>query len=186
MAKIDESLKIVMWLEYSNKVSKALEVNETETGMTYKGIYQTAHPKWEGWDVVREALEKTDGSKSKAAELLEADVELQEAVAEFYKREFWDKMRLDEVQSQKIADEMMVFGVNTHPKTAVRVAQRVVGVLQDGAIGPKTLKALNEFDADVFSETFDELEKAHYAKIVANRPEKGIFLKGWRNRAVAV
>lgn len=56
-----------------------------------------------------------------AAELLETDVWLQASVAEFYKREFWDKMRLDEVQSQKIADEMMVFGVNTHPKTAVRI-----------------------------------------------------------------
>lgn len=53
-----------MWLEYGNKVSKALEVNDTETGMTYKGIYQTAHPKWEGWDVVRIALENTGGSKS--------------------------------------------------------------------------------------------------------------------------
>lgn len=186
MAKIDDSLKIVMWLEYNNKVSKALEVNETETGMTYKGIYQTAHPKWEGWDVIREALEKVNGDRKKAAELLEMDVELQASVVEFYKREFWDKMKLDMVTSQKKADEMMVFGVNTHPVIAVKVAQRIVGALQDGVIGPKTLKALNEFDDDVFSETFDVLEKVHYDKIVERKPEKVIFLKGWRNRAVAV
>lgn len=49
-AKGEESMKILMRLEF-NGAANALEVNKTENGMTYIGIYRVAHPDWSGWEL---------------------------------------------------------------------------------------------------------------------------------------
>lgn len=42
------------------------------------------------------------------------------------------------------------FGVNSGTARAIKYAQRVVGVLADGDLGPITLKAINDFDPRTF------------------------------------
>ena len=185
MAKIEDTLKLVWEVEYSGNKSKALEKNAGETGLTYKGIYQTAHPQWEGWRIVRAAMQKYNGDMKLASEMLFDNAELEAMVVSFYKREFWDKMKLDMVASQKIADEMMVFGVNVGIGHAVRAAQRIAAVPQDGVIGPKTIAALNKVDETVFDEMYDILEIDYYEKL-GEQPRFKQFVKGWRNRAVYV
>ena len=92
MAKIEDTLKLIWEVEYSGNKSKALEKNAGETGWTYKGIYQTAHPHWEGWRIVRAAMQKYNNDMKLASEMLFDNAELEAMVASFYKREFWDKM----------------------------------------------------------------------------------------------
>ena len=186
MADIKESLKIIYWLEFNNNPKKAMEQNRGEDGWTYKGIYQSANPNWEGWKIIRQKMQQYNGDMKLVGDILCDNPRLEELVEFIYRREYWNKMKLDDVSSQLIANEMMVFGVNTHPITAIKIAQRIVGVTQDGIIGKVTLSALNGFDEGVFSEMFDVLEKEHYEKIVIARPEKMMYLAGWRNRAVAV
>ena len=185
MAKIEDTLKLIWEVEYSGNKSKALEKNAGETGWTYKGIYQTAHPTWEGWRIVRAAMQKYNGNMKLASEMLFDNTELEAMVVSFYKREFWDKMKLDMVASQKIADEMIVFGVNVGIGHAVKAAQRIAAVPQDGVIGPKTIAALNKVDETVFDETYDLLEIDYYEKL-GEQPRFKQFVKGWRNRAVYV
>jgi lysozyme family protein len=186
MANLNSALKILWELEHDNNPEKVLHVNKGENGYTFFGIYQSAHPGLTLWNVVRQKLQQYNGDVKLAGSILSDNPRVLELVEHFYQREFWGKMKLDEVTSQHIANEMMIFGVNTHPITAIKVAQRIVGTKQDGIIGKVTLSALNGFDEGVFSEMFDVLEKEHYDKIVMARPEKMIYLLGWRNRAVAV
>jgi lysozyme family protein len=114
------------------------------------------------------------------------DEELRKLVMQFYKEEFWDKMRLDDIASQRIADEIFIFGVNAGTKRAIELAQLVVGIDHDGLIGPKTLAALNSYDENKFDIEFDKAENEYYEKLASVRPALHIYLKGWRNRANAV
>ena len=185
MANIDEALDIMYRLEFSNE-DNVLEQNATENGWTFMGVYQGAFPNLDLWKTVRQKVQQANGSMKLAGSMLYNNVAVREMIDEFYKKEFWDKARLDEVVSQQIANEIFVAGVNMGMKKAVMMAQVLVGVPSDGAVGPKTLKALNAFDATAFDEMYDELENAHYNAIIVANPSKRIYAKGWRNRAIAV
>lgn len=184
MASIEEAWGKVVSLEF-NSPANALHYNEGEKGYTFMGVYQFAHPEWNGWIRVTYAI-KSSKTMADASKILYADKELIKLVRDFYKTEFWDKMKLDQVTSQKIAEEMMVFGVNAGIGSAVKAAQKVVGVVADGVIGSKTIAALNSFDPKVFDVEFDKAEIAHYEMLVSKNPSFVKFINGWRNRAVAV
>lgn len=182
MADFKGGMKILLGMEFSN-ASDALHQNPTENGLTYMGIYQSAHHELELWDKVNQLLEENDGDVEKVSQILYNDDEVTAYVYDFYKRKFWDSMRLDEIANDHTAYEMFIFGVNTHPITAAKVAQRIVGVVADGAIGSKSLAALNSFDPKVFDVVFDEKEEARYDKIIENNPEDKIYARGWKRRA---
>ena len=185
MAKIDEALDIMYRLEFSNE-DNVLEQNATENGWTFMGVYQGAFPNLDLWKTVRQKVQQANGSMKLAGSMLYNNAAVREMIDDFYKKEFWDKAKLDEVHSQQIANEIFVAGVNMGMKKAVMLAQKLVGVPADGLVGPKTLKAINAFDDAVFDEMYDVLETDHYERIIAANPSKRIFAKGWRNRAVAV
>ena len=184
MAKIEEALDILYRLEFSNE-NDVLEKNATEDGWTFMGIYQGAHPNLDLWKVIRQKMQQYNGDMKLASEMLFDNKELEELVVRFYKKEFWDKMKLDEVASQKIADEMFVFGLNVGIGHAIKAAQRIASVQQDGVIGPKTIQALNRLDETVFDKTYDILEVEYYEKL-GEQPRFAQFVKGWRNRAYFV
>ena len=185
MAEISKTLKLVWEVEYNNDPKRVLEQNPGETGLTYKGIYETAHPNWAGWTAVKSVLMKCGGDKKKAGVELENDVIVQKQVEDLYKEVFWDKMQLDKISAQKIADEMMIFGVNAGTSKAVKLAQTVVGVVVDGVIGSGTIAALNKCDETVFDEMYDMLEVEYYDRL-GEQPRFKQFVKGWRNRAYFV
>ena len=174
-----------MSLEFSDS-STALEKNPTEPVYTYMGLYYKAHPEWAGWSIVQSTLEKCKGNMKWASSVLYKNQELTELVYGYYKRRFWDLARLDEVQNQNTADEIMIFGVNVGMIKAIKTAQKLVGVKEDGRVGKETLNALNTFDSEKFDEDFDKLEIAYYDALVEKNPERKIYAKGWRSRAEAV
>lgn len=184
MANMDRVFDIMLKLEF-NSPANALHTNKTETGYTFMGIYQKAHPNLVMWKQIDEVVAK-HAKLSDASRELYRDSELLDEVKMFYKKNFWDRMRLDEIANQHIANEMFVFGVNAGCGRSVRLAQLVVGTVADGLIGPNTIKAINAYDADSFDKEFDSEEIKYYEAIVSNNPEKKIFLNGWKNRAVAV
>lgn len=184
MAKIEEAFTKVLTLEFSSPAN-ALEWNSGEKGWTFMGIYEFAHPEWDGWKSIKAEV-ATGTERAKVSTKLYKDKELVGKVLTFYKTAFWDKMRLDEVVSQKVAEELFVFAVNAGIGTAVKVAQRVVGVKDDGILGSGTLKALNGFDEKKFDKEFDIAEIKHYELLAEKNPNFKKFLQGWKNRAVAV
>lgn len=137
-------------------------------GMTYAGISRRANPHWPGW-----------------ASLDAGDTPPSEQVRAFYRANYWDRLRLDDVQSQRIARTIFDFGVNAGTGTAAKMAQIIVGVTPDGAIGPKTLAALNLADPDRFSLAYALAKIARYRDIVTRDRTQAKFLLGWINRTLS-
>ena len=184
-ANIEKSLKILFDLEFSIP-HNALHKNKGENGLTYKGIYQTAHPKWAGWDIVEAALRFYDNDIKKSSYELFQNEDLDILVVQFYKSQFWNRAKLSEIESQKKADEIFIFGVNVGMRTAIRKTQKLVSVTSDGIIGTKSIAAINRYDEDLFDMKFDDLELQYYEDIIKRKPSFAMFRNGWKNRALAV
>ena len=68
---------------------------------------------------------------------------------------------------------------------AIKKMQELIGVEPDGDVGPKTLKVLNNYNANTFDIAFDEKEIAYYQEL-GKQPRFVKNVKGWINRAKAV
>lgn len=192
MANFNASYEILLRLEF-NSPANALHKNKCESGLTFMGIYESANPAWSGWPRVKSELNRLGYRGAGDAEILRRasinlynDEGLKAAAAAFYRAKFWDALRADEVKSQKIADEIFCFAVNVGIKAAVRVAQQLVGVVNDGIAGDQTVAAINKFDEERFDKLFDRAELEYYNKLIEKNPRLKIYANGWRNRALAV
>lgn len=173
----------VFKLEFSVP-STALHTNPGEVGFTFCGIYQKAHPKWSGWDIILPIFNKTKDIKKASVECFNNST-LMSIVEKFYEDNFWTKYNLNQL-NLTAASEIFVFGVNTGMPTAIKKAQKIAGVVQDGSIGPKTISAINSIPESLFDLKFDDEELAYYDALIAKKPSFKIFEKGWHNRAKAV
>lgn len=135
-------------------------------GMTYAGIARNMNPQWPGWTLI-------DRGAEVPAQL----------VREFYKAHYWNPIHGDQITSQVIAQTIFDFHVNAGA-VARKLAQLVVGATPDGAIGPKTLAALNAYDPDRFVMAYALAKIARYRDIVARDRSQLKFLLGWINRTL--
>src|SRR5574344_929698 len=62
---------------------------------------------------------------------------------EYYKKQYWDVNKCDDISSQTLAEELFDFGVNAGPGTAAKILQRLVDVNDDGNLGEMSLYAIN-------------------------------------------
>jgi lysozyme family protein len=116
------------------------------------------------------------------------------------KPHFWDRWKADQIQSQKVANILVdwVWGSGKH---GIVIPQRLLGVVDDGIVGDKTLSAVNFADPD---QLFDAIFKARvkflnditessikkYEKKIGRKATESElmkhtnkrFLKGWLNR----
>jgi len=136
-------------------------------GATYAGIARNYHRGWAGWAFVDRG-----------------EIPPSQLVRDFYKREFWDALRCGEINQQPIASSLFNFAVNAGTKTAAKLAQVVVGVTPDGAIGPKSLEALNKIHPERFVSAFALAKISRYAAICNRDPSQVKFLLGWINRTL--
>lgn len=136
-------------------------------GQTYAGISRRAHPRWPGWIVIDRGQEP------------EADL-----VRHFYRLNYWQPIRGDDIARQEIADSLFDFAVNAGIKTAVKLAQIVVGTTPDGVIGPKTLQAINGLQVDYFRASFALAKIKRYDGIVEKDRTQVKFFRGWVRRAL--
>ena len=117
------------------------------------------------------------------ANLTEAD-----AIA-IYKRDYWDKMRLDEIKEQVIADELFDTGVNAGWSRAVKFLQEGLNLLTgstlvvDGLMGAITLKTVNDYRyTGALMTILNGFQFEHYRKIVEKDPSQRQFLRSWLSR----
>lgn len=177
------ALEEVFKLEFSTP-STALHTNPGEVGFTFCGIYQKAHPKWSGWSIIEPVFKQSNDLK-KASTICFNNKDLMKLVEDFYELNFWTKYKLDQL-NLTASTEIFVFGINTGMPTAIKKAQKIAGVVQDGNIGPKTINAINAIPESNFDLKFDEEEITFYNDLIAKKPSFKIFEKGWHNRAKAV
>lgn len=150
---------------------KLHKVDGDAGGLTYAGIARNMNPQWEGWAFI-------DRGETPPSDL----------VRKFYHQGYWLPLRGHEVESQRVAESLYDFAVNTsapgRPRVAVVLAQIVVGATPDGVVGPRTLDALNKTSPELFLARFALAKIARYCEIVDRRPGDLKFLKGWCRRAL--
>lgn len=173
-------------------------------GETWKGIARKMHPEWPGWEIVDETKAHTIVTQIGFA--LSKDQELDELVQAFYKAEFWNKLLLDQIASQDIANELFDTAINQGTVIATKQLQEALNLLnnnqkhysdinEDGKMGNDTLKAFRAYmltanfpgrstDRNVRTilKLMNGLQAARYAEICENNPDQEVYFYGWVNR----
>ena len=142
------------------------EVEGDTGGMTYAGIARNMNPKWPGWEFIDQKQEVPSN-----------------LVRDFYRKQFWDDMKGDQINNQRIASAIFNFYVNTG-KPAKTLAQVVIGATPDGSFGEKTIAQLNAIDVDKFVMAYALAKIARYRDIVTRNRTQMKFLLGWINRTL--
>lgn len=150
---------------------------EDRGGETFRGISRRAWPDWEGWAVVDvvKAAHPTDFR----AVLLQ-DQDLLARATRFYRERFWDAVGCDQLPG-KVAAATFDCAVHSGAKTAVRLLQIALDQVSDGALGPKTVKAV--FDAGEDGLVDFLAERARYLNtIIVNDPAQKVWARNWYKR----
>lgn len=135
-------------------------------GQTYAGIARNMHPAWSGWlHIDAGAIPPT------------------QLIHDFYKTNFWDDIKGDEITSQTIASDIFNFYVNTGRPAKV-LAQLVIEATPDGAFGPRTIATLNAADPEKFALSYALAKITRYRDIVQRDRTQIKFLMGWINRTL--
>lgn len=98
-----------------------------------------------------------------------------------YRRDFWSFQydRMPYVIAAKIFD----MAVNMGAKQAAKLLQRAAGVVDDGLIGPATIKAINITEEKDLLDRITAEQMKYYHAVVKNRPTSSAFMAGWTHRA---
>lgn len=156
---------------------------------TYCGISRKHFPKWSGWQII-----DTYKSYKNFPRVLDGDVTLQKLVRSFYKGNFWNKLNLDMVNDQAIANELYDTGVNMGTGMAAVFLQRVLNVTNrnekdykdlqvDGDVGPDTIAVLNKHkNPKMILKFLNCLQGTRYIDICEINPSQEIFMNSWASR----
>jgi lysozyme family protein len=164
-------------MNYLDAINKVLEHeggyvnNPLDTGgRTNFGITQATYEKFLGRKL-----------SSAEADSVMKNMPKGNAVA-IYKTMYWDAIQGDKIKQYAIAAIIFDQAVNRGVSAAVKQAQRILGLAQDGKIGPVTIATLNGVkDTDFIPKYLTESINA-YKTIVANNPSQSVFLNGWLKR----
>lgn len=160
--------------------------NPADTGgETYAGIARNHWPKWEGWNII-DGIKKyfkenritiTAGNINTAAKKSQS---LTLMISQFYKKNFWDVLKLDLINDQQLANSVYDFGVNSGTSRSAKYLQLSAGVKDDGIIGKQTLAAVNSADRKVIYYDFNKRRETFYKSIAKGNQAQ--FLKSWLSR----
>lgn len=107
-----------------------------------------------------------------------------DAVSRVIKPMFWDRWKADEIDCQAVANILVDWLYNSG-SPGIRIPQRLLGVREDGIVGPETLEALNGADQEELFSKIKSERINYYSDLVSRKPEKKKFLNGWMNRLLA-
>ena len=159
-----------------------------------KGISREKHPSWKGWNIIDNIYPRSTDYQSVPP--LNNNKALQNAVEEFYRTEFWDKIQGDKLSSQLIADELFDTSVNLGVSAASEILQRTLYLLNkngslypdiviDGIIGSQTLETLNKCIAangeKLIFNLLNFYQAKRYIEIMEHDHSQEIFI-GWFTR----
>lgn len=105
-----------------------------------------------------------------------------DVVAKIYKTNYWDRLRLSEINDMQLAHILFDQAVNRGTRKVAEQIQKSVGVKVDGIIGPITIKAINDRLSDNLLIDFVKQSQLSYISIVESNPSQIVFLKGWIKR----
>lgn len=102
-------------------------------------------------------------------------------IADFYRIQFWDDIKGDNISSQSVAAYLFDWHV-TSGNIAVRQVQELLGADVDGRVGVQTLAAINSANAQTLFNQMVAVRVQRAKDRVAHDASQAKFLKGWLNR----
>ena len=100
-----------------------------------------------------------------------------EMVAPLYRKQYWNVCHCDDLPAG--VDYLAFdFSVNAGSFRSIKTIQRALSITADGVIGPVTLKAIQDANAEEFINNFAAAKEVFYRSLT-NFPTFG---KGWLNR----
>lgn len=124
------------WPKTSRNEGGIVNNSKDKGKLTYRGIASAFFPNWEGWQIVHKTIadlgitDTLDCSREirvKIDKALALIPSLDEMVQQFYKKEFWDKLGLDNEPDQLICDEVFDTAVNMGVGTAKKFYNEAKG-----------------------------------------------------------
>jgi len=134
-------------------------------GRTNLGVTQRT---WEAWT----------GKPATEAEMRSLTREM---VTPVYRKNYWDAVKGGELPGP-VALCVFDFGVNAGPSRAAKLLQKVVGVAQDGQIGPATIAAVKGWNVRGLVEAYQDARRKYYQSL----PTFKTFGRGWLSRVTEV
>lgn len=101
-----------------------------------------------------------------------------------FKVGYWDKFKADDITDQSVAN-MCVDWLYNSGIAAIKRVQKIVGVVDDGIVGPKTIAAINAKEAQPLFYQIRAARIAFVETIARNKPSQRKFLQGWKNRILS-
>lgn len=159
-------------------------------GETVWGIARNINADWEGWAIVDNYKTLPNFPQN----LQWAN--LQPLAINYYKNNYWDVLKLDEVADQRVATELFDSAINMGVRTASIMLQRALNVLNrnetnfndlsvDGIVGSKTISATNtqiKKSAVNLLLTLNAMQGARYIEICEANKTQEVFFNGWIKR----
>lgn len=81
--------------------------------------------------------------------------------------------------------QVVDFGVLSGPKVAIMHLQKVLGVVQDGILGPSTIEAIKKVNPDVVNNRLVDDRVLMLDRVVQKHPQDLEFIFGWHTRALS-
>jgi lysozyme family protein len=100
-----------------------------------------------------------------------------EKAKEIYRAKYWDAIKADQLPAA-LRFEVFDAAVNSGVSQAVKWLQRVVGVGDDGVIGPMTLGAANKLDGKSAAAAYNGMR----LDFMTSLPTWAAFGRGWARR----
>lgn len=184
--------------QYSNNIKDA-------GGETWKGITRNIWPNWDGWMIIDQA-KKTTSNTAQLNRVLNSDHRLEEKVESFYEANFFNALKLDQIEETEIVCELFDTAVNQGTGAAGKYFQQALNLLNDnghhypditvdGKPGVATIKAYQAYiktagmpgrsvvrNVKTLLVVLNGLQFEKYKDICTANPSQETFFYGWMNR----
>lgn len=137
---------------------------DTDGGCTMKGVTINTYRKYFGKSKTCKDLRNITDSQWRA----------------IFIQRYWNRWSADAIKNQSIAN-LLVDWVWASGVYGIKFPQRILGVKDDGVVGPKTIAAINNYpnQKELFQKLWNRRKK-HFESIATRDKKK--FLRGWLNR----
>ena len=105
-----------------------------------------------------------------------------EQAISFYRRMFWEQLRLGLIEDQSVANKALDLCVNMGGATGIKMLQRAIGAPADGVLGPFTAAAVNKREPAAVLQGIRTAAAQYYQDLAQRRPEFKPCLAGWLAR----
>lgn len=115
-------------------------------GETYLGITRVHEPNAKMWTKIDVVKKANPGFTNKImTNLLNKDESILDEARSIYKKKYWDAVKLDTLNSQKLAHQIFDHAVNAGVSASIKLAQELVGMKATGTYSNTLTIKLNNY-----------------------------------------